>query len=163
MKRRDRKSHCPVNVALETLGDPWTLLVVRDVVFHGKHTFGEFLASAERITTSVLADRLASLVAAGILTKHPSSTDRRKEYYQLTEKGLGLIPVLVEMANWSLDHDPLVPANPHWLEKVRSDREGLYELIRHTVLDGGSVFCGKHNVIEQLAQGARKVSGGQQS
>lgn len=154
MKRSDRKSHCPVNVALETLGDPWTLLVVRDVVFHGKHTFGEFLASAERITTSVLADRLASLVAAGILTKQTSTTDRRKECYQMTDKGLGLIPVLVEMANWSLDHDPLVPANPHWLAKVRSDREGLYELIRNTVVDGGSVFCGEHNVIEQLVQGA---------
>ena len=56
MKRTDRKSHCPVNFALETVGDPWSLLVVRDIVFHGKHAFGEFLASEERITTSVLAD-----------------------------------------------------------------------------------------------------------
>ncbi len=154
MKRKDRKSHCPVNVALETFGDPWTLLVVRDVVFHGKHTFGEFLASAERVTTSVLADRLASLVAADILTKQPSPSDRRRECYQLTEKGLGLIPILVEMANWSLHHDPLVPVNPHWVAKVRSDREGLYELIRTTVLAGGSVFCGEHSVIEQLARDA---------
>ncbi|HET9059381.1 MAG TPA: helix-turn-helix domain-containing protein [Acidimicrobiales bacterium] len=153
MKRRDRKSHCPVNVALETFGDPWTLLVVRDIVFHGKHTFGEFFASAERVTTSVLADRLASLVAAGILTKHPSATDGRKECYRLTDKGLGLIPVLVEMANWSIGHDPLVPANPHWLAKVQSDRDGLYQLIRNTVMAGGSVFCGEHNVIEQLSQG----------
>lgn len=153
MKRQDRKSHCPVNVALETLGDPWTLLVVRDVVFHGKHTFGEFLASAERITTSVLADRLASLVAANILAKEPSSTDGRKECYQLTKKGLDLIPVLVEMANWALRHDPLVAANPHWVAKAQSDRAGLYELIRNTVLAGGSVFCGDHNVIEQLARG----------
>ena len=45
MKRTDRKSHCPVNFALETVGDPWSLLIVRDIVFHGKHTFGEFLAA----------------------------------------------------------------------------------------------------------------------
>lgn len=154
VKRRDRKSNCPVNVALETLGDPWTLLVVRDIVFHGKHTFSEFLASAERITTSVLADRLASLVSADILSKQPSSADRRKEFYQLTEKGLGLVPVLVEMATWSVQHDPLVRANSYWLAKVRSDREGLYALIRNTVRAGGSVFCGDHNVIEQLARGA---------
>ena len=64
MKRTDRKSHCPVNSALEVVGDPWSLLVVRDIVFYGKHAFGEFLASEERITTSVLADRLARLVSS---------------------------------------------------------------------------------------------------
>jgi len=100
VKRTDRKSHCPVNFALETVGDPWSLLVVRDIVFHGKHAFGEFLASEERITTSVLADRLAALVRTGILTKRRSETDRRKESYSLTEKGRALIPVLVELANW---------------------------------------------------------------
>ena len=84
MKRTDRKSHCPVNFALETVGDPWSLLVVRDIVFHGKHAFGEFLASEERITTSVLADRLATLVRTGILAKRRSATDRRKESYSLT-------------------------------------------------------------------------------
>jgi DNA-binding HxlR family transcriptional regulator len=79
VKRTDRKSHCPVNFALETVGDPWSLLVVRDIVFHGKHAFGEFLASEERITTSVLADRLATLVRTGILAKRRPATDRRKE------------------------------------------------------------------------------------
>lgn len=152
VKRTDRKSHCPVNSALETVGDPWSLLVVRDVVFYGKHTFGEFLASEERITTSVLADRLATLVSTGILTKRRSETDQRKESYSLTDKGLALIPILVELANWGVAYDPDVVANPLWTDKVRADREGLYQLIRETVAAGRAVFRGEDSVVEQLAR-----------
>lgn len=141
-----------MNSALETVGDPWSLLVVRDVVFYSKHTFGEFLASEERITTSVLADRLATLVSTGILTKQRSRTDRRKESYSLTEKGLDLIPILVELANWGVAYDPDVVANPLWTDKVRTDREGLYQLIRETVAAGGAVFRGENSVVEQLAR-----------
>jgi DNA-binding HxlR family transcriptional regulator len=154
VKRTDRKSHCPVNFALETVGDPWSLLVVRDIVFHGKHAFGEFLASEERITTSVLADRLATLVRTGILTKRRSATDRRKESYSLTEKGLALIPVLVELANWGVSYDPDVTANTFWVSKAQTDRAGLYRLIRDTVLSGGSVFRGENSVIGQLEREA---------
>ena len=154
MKRTDRKSHCPVNFALETVGDPWSLLVVRDIVFHGKHAFGEFLASEERITTSVLADRLATLVQTGILAKRRSATDRRKESYSLTEKGRALIPVLVELANWGVGHDPDVAANPCWVSKAQTDRAGLYRIIHDTVLAGGSVFRGENSVISQLERAA---------
>lgn len=161
MKRTDRKSHCPVNFALETVGDPWSLLVVRDIVFYGKRTFGEFLASEERITTSVLADRLASLVRTGILAKERSTTDRRRESYTLTDKGLALIPILVEMANWGVRYDPEVAVNPLWVDKARTDREGLCQLIRDTVSAGGAVFRGENSVIEQLRQGAaRRVAPG---
>jgi DNA-binding HxlR family transcriptional regulator len=151
VKRTGRKSRCAVNFALETVGDPWSLLVVRDIVFYGKHTFSEFLASEERITTSVLASRLATLVQAGVLAKNRSATDRRKEHYTLTDKGLALIPILVELANWGVHHDPEVVAIPLWLDKVRTDREGLYRLIHETASVGGAVFRGKAGVIEQLA------------
>lgn len=154
MKRTDRKSHCPVNFALETVGDPWSLLVVRDIVFHGKHTFGEFLNAEERITTSVLADRLATLVRTGILTKIRSATDGRKESYSLTEKGIALIPVLVELANWGVSYDPEVVTNSLWVSKARTDRVGLYQLIRDTVVADGSVFRGENSVIDQLRRAA---------
>jgi DNA-binding HxlR family transcriptional regulator len=152
MKRSDRKSHCAVNSALEVVGDPWSLLVVRDIVFYGKHTFQEFLASAERITSSVLADRLGKLVERGILAKQRSQTDRRREYYSLTDKGLALIPVLVELANWSVSSDREVAANSRWLhiDDMEADRTALYELIRDTVSAGGSVFRGDDSVVEQL-------------
>ena len=118
MKRTDRKSHCPVNSALEVVGDPWSLLVVRDIVFYGKHTFGEFLASEERITTSVLADRLARLVSSGILSKQRNPADRRREFYSLTDAGLALIPVLVELANWG------VRLRPRGRRKPPVDQQG---------------------------------------
>jgi DNA-binding HxlR family transcriptional regulator len=152
VKRTDRKSHCPVNSALEVVGDPWSLLVVRDIVFYGKHAFGEFLASEERITTSVLADRLARLVSNGILSKQRNPADRRRELYSLTGAGLALIPVLVELANWGVRHDPEVTENPLWTSKVETDRTGLYQLIHDTVVNGGSVWRGQDSVIEQLQQ-----------
>jgi DNA-binding HxlR family transcriptional regulator len=158
VKRTDRKSHCAVNSALEVVGDPWSLLVVRDIVFYGKHTFGEFLAAEERITTSVLADRLAKLVSGGILSKERNPADRRREFYALTDKGLALIPVLVELANWGVGYDPEVVVNPLWVSKVETDREGLYELIRDTVVRGGSVWRGKDSVGEQLQRAAQAES-----
>jgi DNA-binding HxlR family transcriptional regulator len=158
VKRTARNAHCPVNVALETLGDSWSLLIVRDLVFYGKRTFGEFLASEERITTSVLADRLAMLVREGILAKTRSPDDRRKEHYALTEKGLALIPVLVELANWGVTYGPEVIPNPVWVSKAQTDPHGLRELIHKTVRAGGSVWRGPNSVIAQLERASDPAS-----
>jgi DNA-binding HxlR family transcriptional regulator len=148
--RRNRNPHCAVNVAVEAVGDPWTLIVVRDIVFHGKHTFREFLESDERITTSVLADRLATLVEQGILTKRRSDTDRRQERYELTEKGLALIPVLVELGNWGARYGPDVTPHPAWLREARSNPRRLHALVKKTVAAGGAAFRGPGNVLERL-------------
>ncbi len=144
-----------MNVAVETVGDAWSLLVVRDIVFYGKSTFGEFLAADERITTSVLADRLAALTQEGILTKSRAVDDRRKEHYKLTEKGLALIPILVEMANWGVSYGPQVTANPQWVNAVRTNPQGLNARIRATVEAGGAVWRGDDSVIRQLQQAAQ--------
>src|SRR5438309_9701926 len=110
-----RRSDCPINFALETFGDPWSLLLIRDIVYFGKHTYGEFFASEEGMATNILASRLAHLEHQGILVKKLSEKDKRKEEYVLTEKGLDLIPVLVEMANWSAEHDPQTAAPAAWM------------------------------------------------
>jgi DNA-binding MarR family transcriptional regulator len=94
------------------------------------------------------------LVRTGILTKRRSATDRRKESYSLTEKGLALIPVLVELANWGVSYDPDVAANPFRVNEAQTDRAGLYRLIRDAVLTGGSVFRGENSVIAQLERAA---------
>ncbi len=95
------RSNCPVNFGLENFGDKWSLLIIRDIVFWGKKTYGEFLKSDEGIATNILAARLASLEREGILTKAPHPTDKRTEVYSLTDKGLELIPLLVEIVAWS--------------------------------------------------------------
>jgi DNA-binding HxlR family transcriptional regulator len=147
MKRTDVKSHCPVNFALESFGDPWSLLIVRDIVFWGKHTYSEFLASKEGISTNILASRLVHLEEKGIIEKQPHATDKRKETYVLAERGLDLIPMLLEMCGWGCQCDPESEASRAFVEKVFNDREGMIQLIREVVKEGGSVFYGANSVV----------------
>ena len=90
--KEDIRSHCAVNYGVEIFGDRWSLLIVRDIVFAGKKTYGEFLKSEEGIATNVLASRLAFLEEQGILSRAPSPDDRRKDFYTLTEKGWTSFP-----------------------------------------------------------------------
>ena len=145
-----RRSDCPINFALETFGDPWSLLIIRDIVYFGKKTYGEFLASEEGMATNILASRLAHLEQQGILLKKLSEQDRRKEEYVLTEKGLDLIPVLVEMANWSAGHDLHTAAPAAWIALMKADREKMIRLIRETVQSGGAVFVGEKSLVGQF-------------
>ncbi|MDB5238591.1 MAG: transcriptional regulator [Candidatus Kaiserbacteria bacterium] len=140
MKRTDRKSDCAINFALETFGDPWSLLIVRDIVYFGKNTYGEFLGSAERIGTSVLAHRLAVLEKKGILSKSLSKIDQRKEEYHLTAKGLDLIPLLLDLTEWGAAHDPRTGASRKWITAIRTDRNTVIKRTQDIVRKGGSVL-----------------------
>ena len=151
--KQSRRSDCPINFGLETFGDMWSLLIVRDIVYFGKKTYGEFLDSDEGIATNILATRLAQLEDKGILVKKPHETDRRKEIYELTEKGLDLIPVLLELANWGAHHDPQTSAPKEWIDLVNADKEKMTQLIRTTVQSGGSVFVGPNSVVSKLSDG----------
>ena len=145
MKRADSKSHCPVNFALESFGDTWSLLIVRDIAFWGKHTYSEFLDSSEGIATNVLADRLESLEKKGILFKTPHKSDRRKEVYALTQKGLDLIPILLEMSNWSSVHDLQTTAPRPLVASIMADRTNAYRRIQDKVRTGGFLFDERAN------------------
>ena len=149
--KHQRRSDCPLNFALETFGDRWSLLIIRDMVYFGKKTYGEFLASAEGMATNILASRLVHLEQQGLLVKKPDETDKRKEVYVLTEKGLDLIPILLDMASWGAQHDPHTAAPQAWIARVKADKEKMIQLIRETVQRGGSVFSGPHSVVSQLA------------
>ncbi len=151
MKRATGKSHCPINVGLEAFGDAWSLLLVRDIVYFGKRTFSEFLAAEERIAPSVLAGRLAHLEQRNILTRTRDDSDRRKTGYRLTETGLALIPVLLEIAAWSARTDPDTDAPPDWMALVESDKERVTRLITDTVREGGCIFVGDDSVLARLA------------
>ncbi|WP_106850342.1 helix-turn-helix domain-containing protein [Blastococcus sp. Marseille-P5729] len=104
------RSGCPINLAIELFGDRWTLLILRDIVFAGRRHFRELLReSGERITSSILADRLDRLVEAGLLTRSDDPTHRQKTLYSLTESGVGLVPVLATIGNWGAAHCPADP------------------------------------------------------
>lgn len=149
-KNQQRRSDCPISFALETFGDAWSLLIIRDIVYFGKKTYGEFLDSDEGIATNILASRLAQLEEKGILTKKPSDIDRRKEVYSLTEKGLDLIPILMEISLWSAKHDPQTGAPPAWIALVKADRAGITRLVRDAVKNGRSALVGSDSVFSQL-------------
>lgn len=103
--KKKRRSGCPVSISLEMLGDRWSLLIIRDLMVRGYRTFKEFLQSGEGIATNVLADRLRSLEAAGIITAEPEAADARRINYRLTGKGIDLAPVLLELLIWAARHE----------------------------------------------------------
>ena len=98
--RRESRSPCPIATTLDTLGDRWSLVIVRDMML-GKKRFAEFLDSPEAITTSVLSDRLAGLEAAGLVERRPYQKRPPRYEYLLTEKGQALLPVLQEICRWA--------------------------------------------------------------
>jgi len=146
-----RRSQCPINYSLEMVGDPWSLLVVRDIVYFGKRTFGEFLASAEGIARNILSSRLAHLQERGILTKSPHPGDGRKDVFALTDRGLDLIPLLLAAADWGAHHAPSTDAPEWWIELARARRGEVTVLIREAVAEGRSVFVGDDSVVARLS------------
>ena len=101
------RSRCPINLAVEILGDRWTLLILRDIIFADRRHFRELLrGSEENITSSILADRLERLTTAEILTRDDDPTHRQKARYTLTQKGIDLVPVIATVAQWGAAHCP---------------------------------------------------------
>lgn len=139
MKRQDRRSDCPISFALETFGDTWSLLVIRDLLFTGKRTFGEFLRSEEGVATNVLTSRLRALENAGLIRAEGAGRNVR---YSVTAKGLDLLPILLEMIAWSARHDPRTAAPSAFVARIRKDREGLIRELR-TQLAGAQGLRGK--------------------
>lgn len=95
------RSTCPISSALDIVGDKWSLLILRDMMFSGKKTFSEFAASAEGIATNILSDRLSNLEKSGIITKGKLPGNKKTNIYSLTDKGVTFLPLLVEVILWS--------------------------------------------------------------
>lgn len=110
-KSRSRRSTCPINAALEVVGDSWSLLIVRDLMFAGARTYRDFLRSDEKIATNILASRLDKLERAGIISSRRDPTDARSILYRLTAKGVELAPVLMELSRWGTRYEDGQP--PH--------------------------------------------------
>ena len=103
--RRKRRSECPLNASVETLGDRWSLLIVRDMMLGDARSFAALQKSHEKIATNVLADRLRKLTAEDIISAAPDPSDRRKQIFRLTAKGIALAPVLTELVLWAAAHE----------------------------------------------------------
>jgi len=125
------RSSCPINYAVEIFGDHWTLLIIRDLMLAGKHNFGEFRESDEKIASNILTDRLKKLENQGIVMKQTDPDNGRKLIYRLTDKGLGLAPLLIEMTLWSSRYGCLVnEKNADFVDLAEKNREQLISDIK---------------------------------
>ncbi|HZP03376.1 MAG TPA: helix-turn-helix domain-containing protein [Terracidiphilus sp.] len=100
-----RRSGCPVSAALELLGDRWSLLLIRDMMVRGYRTFREFQHSGEGIASNILSNRLQRLEAHGLVEGEPVAEDGRSIHYRLTEKGIALAPVMLELLIWGAHYE----------------------------------------------------------
>jgi DNA-binding HxlR family transcriptional regulator len=104
----EQRSGCPINLTLETLGDRWSLLVIRDMMFGSRRHFRELLTQSEEgIASNILADRLKRLLEAGLLSRADDPEHKQKAIYSLTEKAIQLVPLLAHMGAWGRRHLPV--------------------------------------------------------
>ncbi len=126
---RRRRSGCPISVALEMLGDTWSLLIVRDLMFTDRRTYNDLLGGGEGIASNVLADRLLKLEDSGIVEKRRNPSDARRFIYRLSKKGIDLAPVLVELVIWSARHER-TDAPPPVVRAMHRDRAAFIANVR---------------------------------
>jgi DNA-binding HxlR family transcriptional regulator len=117
----EHRSGCPINLTLEVLGDKWSLLIIRDIIFAGKRHFRELLHSEEGISSNILADRLNMLVHEGMLTRSADPAHRQKIIYSLTEKSITLVPVLAQIGIWA---NRWLPVDTEMAESARQLEAG---------------------------------------
>lgn len=128
------RSPCPIAAVLDVLGDRWTLLVIRDMMFRGFREYGEFLEAGEGISTNILAERLKRLVESGIVTRQENPEDRKRVIYTLSEKGIDLMPALFEMIEWGNRYFGHCQIPEEYEQAMRKDKAGLMQSLRKKLL-----------------------------
>lgn len=120
-----KRSDCPISCSLDIWGDKWSLLIVRDLMFAKQCTYGDFLKSDEKIATNILASRLQTLEENEIITKSDHPESKAKVLYKLTQKGIDLVPLLIEINLWADKYFTLPPESKALLKEVKKDKEGF--------------------------------------
>lgn len=123
------RSGCPVSASLEVLGDRWSLLIVRDLMVRAYRTFKQFEKSGEGIASNILAERLKRLEGAGIISRETDEADARRVNYRLTEKGIDLAPVMLELLVWGAKHEE-TEASCNLIERMALNREQVLAEVR---------------------------------
>lgn len=129
MKDIKPRSGCPLSYTLDFMGDKWSLLIIRDMALNNKSTYGEFLNADEQIATNILADRLSMLETYGFVTKRVAADKKSKFVYRLTEKGISLVPVIIEIGLWGSIYNP-PGLNAQLLSALQQDKEGTIQRIQ---------------------------------
>ena len=133
MVKPNPRSDCPISGALDIIGDRWSLLIVRDIIMNGKNTYNEFLKSREGIATNILAARLAKLEEEEIIIREEHPESKAKIFYRLTEKGIDLLPVIIEMILWSGKYLPVSPASKVYATALKNNKEAILQSMLKTL------------------------------
>jgi DNA-binding HxlR family transcriptional regulator len=156
------RSGCPINLTLEALGDRWSLIVIRDIMFGNRRYFRELLAgSQEGIASNILAARLKRLVELGLLTRTRDLVHQQKGVYSLTEQAIDLVPLLVQLGAWGRRHLPATPALSVRQQMLEDGGPKLWEdfaaELRHLHL-GSPRPDGRESVLERLTAEFQRVA-----
>jgi DNA-binding HxlR family transcriptional regulator len=128
----NRRSNCPISFSLDIFGDKWALLVLRDIMFYNRTRFSDFMPR-EHIATNILADRLAKLEVAGLITKQRDPKTRTQIIYDVTPRGWALLPVLIELTLWGLEYDPESLASAEFVQHSRDEKPKVVREISRSV------------------------------
>lgn len=125
---------CPITSALDILGDKWSLVIVKQMLLEGRKTFKDFIAADEAIATNILSNRLKTLEELELISKHKHPENKKVNIYRLTESGLDLTPIIVELALFSDGHlrgmNDIVFDEPG-IHMMKTDREGFIEMLKN--------------------------------
>jgi DNA-binding HxlR family transcriptional regulator len=132
MAENKKRSNCPVSCSLDIWGDKWTLLIVRDLMLAKQCTYGDFLKSDEKIATNILASRLQTLEENGIISKSDHPDSKAKVLYKLTQKGIDLLPILIEINLWAEKYLIIPEERKAMLKEIKKDKEAF---IKKSVID----------------------------
>ena len=122
-KKTQEWNGCPVRFCMSHFGDKWSLLIIRDLMFKGRHHYNEFLVAVEGISTNILANRLADLEKNGLVSKRRDTEKHSKYFYTLTEKGIALIPMMLAMVAWSAKYDDQTEVPEEFLSRLQEPPE----------------------------------------
>lgn len=124
MSDQKKRSNCPVSCTLDLFGDKWSLLIIRDLIFSKRCTYGDFQKSEEKIATNILASRLKALEENGIIRKSQHPESKAKVLYTITEKGIDLLPLFVEINLWGDKYFGVSDTLKSILEEIKRDKNG---------------------------------------
>jgi DNA-binding HxlR family transcriptional regulator len=127
-----RRSDCPISCSLEVFGDKWSLLIIRDIMLRGKMSYSEFLESEEKIATNILVNRLGVLESENILVKEVSPKNRSRYIYSLTQKGVDLLPIVIEIMDWGAKYNANCPRKELG-KKIKKDKTGVIKALSRSL------------------------------
>jgi DNA-binding HxlR family transcriptional regulator len=125
MNNNQKRSECPLSCSLDMWGDKWSLLIIRDMMFYNKSTYGDFLKSEEGIATNILSARLLALEENEIIEKVDNPGTKARVFYKLTQKGIELFPILVEIHLWAEKYLTIPPNIKAIIKEAKKDKEGF--------------------------------------